>query len=299
MTNASKANIAGQEFFRLTETATSSGDIFEIDIAATTIAVGPESDFSRYDIFYLDENNVLRKMLVSVDQPLTLTVQVNNAQNFPGTNIPARLIVIPNEIYMPESLSDEGNNVLFPPVIDLLFFTGTDPVAVQRRSPKLIRTPIRIASSANNQAILIPTYGRDRVYASVVRMTELSSGGDSSEPLSLVSAHGIKFMFPVVTAITVGITGTFPQITDRYVPPGTPIAFPTGVVNRFVGGLMDTQIFNLPFIPDSASTAFAAHGRYDYVLIQFAVTDGSGPLFDPGLYYMGGIQVYLEAYDGG
>ena len=69
-------------------------------------------------------------------------------------------------------------------------------------------------------------------------------------------------------------------------------------VKSYVGGLMDSQEGVSPFVASASGTVIDARGRYDYLEFSIGITDTHGDYFDPGYWPFGGIQVFIEAYDG-
>ena len=284
--SGSIANLEGQEFYRINQLAGSSGDIFVMDVAATAIAVGPESDFSSYDIYYFDRvTKTPQKVSVSVDQPFTGDLFAGNAESYNETKQgangpqPTQLIITPTELYMPGAL-DNGMPTIFPPRIDLLFFLTIDPIIPSRRPPKRIRTPVAL-TSIGGATFAIPTYGRNRLTAAVVRT-------DALAPVLAISFASLwKFLLPVRDT---GATAA--RVADA-VAAGLAVA---AGPNVWSGGFIDTQLeqgSNWVSNTGAADLTTQARGRYDYLI--FVVT--SDVDVDPGAFTNGGVQIYFEAYD--
>lgn len=174
-----------EDFFRLFQEVTSSGDIFEVDASMRAWCVGPQSDLSSFNIYYYDQQlapNRQNVLEVSVGNPFPATIFSLLDRQYPGVNNPAQMLVATRDLVNPDYLPRDFNAVgpppdvvmRFPPRIDLIGMlekpTGSAPI----RSDRVYNLNNVTSGVAESLWIIIPYYGRRQ---GTISITNLDVGG--------------------------------------------------------------------------------------------------------------------------
>lgn len=179
-TTASQAILKGQEVWRLTKKVESPGDIFEQDVGALAVAIGPDSDIAKVKVTYYDSvsdsPNKLSQGIVGIDAPFAGRLDALLATTIPGTAkgalkpFPARIlfsldnIVDPNFEIPVTGEEDDSNTFRAETVLDLLSYVA-DPrgVVPQRRPNKQIdfdNAPPAAGAVTGDINFVVPYFGR-------------------------------------------------------------------------------------------------------------------------------------------
>lgn len=164
--------LGGQEFFRLNTLVASPGDIYESEVGSLGLAVGPDSDFANYVVFYYDENNAtsVSQLSVSPDRDTLGRVDARNEIVYPGAGSRrGRILISLGDIYDPSILPSQFNIIVsedsieyVTPVIDVLQYFINEPSVTPQRSDREYRfeymKPPVVATKSSY--IIVPTYGR-------------------------------------------------------------------------------------------------------------------------------------------
>ncbi len=182
-------------FFRLKQSLSSAGDIFEVSQGGTSFVLGPDSDISQATVAYWDPDatpswssqaspkaTYMSQFTITPQRPWLNTIPaVNNDAQYSPSKVPGRVLIWPTEIYDGEYLPPGFNAstdglIREVPVIDIIqSFNGGVP-QVPQRSDKTYQYETLPFKSANLCYLLIPFYGRR--YASLA-IQDLGSGGAS------------------------------------------------------------------------------------------------------------------------
>lgn len=225
---ASGSVLAGLDYFRLVQALTP-GDIFELDVGAQALAIGPDSDISEVRAQYLDPLNpggagivdvsVARPFIGRLDSLPTKSYEV------PLLAPPQRgvILISPSEViinpYTPITAGAASIIHYPPPVIDFIAYNGVPAQVPPARTPKLIRSVVTIDSSGDPTFFVVPIYGRRffnvrtlNLTAQPATLTITIRGVNADIP----SAPTVSTLLLVPTAIPVGVGASlnFPFLAE-------------------------------------------------------------------------------------
>ncbi|MDP2607255.1 MAG: hypothetical protein Q8S00_32360 [Deltaproteobacteria bacterium] len=195
LASASNAIInEGQKFYRINQPALGNGDIFEVDQSVKAIVVGPLSDFAEYSVYYYDPITDLAVNLatISSDQPFIGDLLVRLDQQYRGARgLSGKIIVTTKDLYIPTAFAGAiapSTSDIFPPNIDLLFYTTPPNTIPDKRPSRVIRTAISAAAAVAVHSFHFPSYGR--------RIISISLVDASSAIAASLSVSGTNFAYP-------------------------------------------------------------------------------------------------------
>lgn len=164
---ASKATVARQDIWRLSGPLESSGDIYEGDVSATAIAIGPNSDISRMQAVYFDEQaeNSTAIGSFSVSRPWTGRIDARNSGQYPSKDKALILLstqdLVPQSNYRPPSAGVDDVIELMRPCLDVFFYlSALGDVNAERSDKAHLYEQLPDFANANPQWFLVPFYGR-------------------------------------------------------------------------------------------------------------------------------------------
>lgn len=157
----------GQELWRLFTPLESSGDIYESDVSARAVVIGPDSDIARAGITYYDRQstNIANMATVSVDKPWIGRLDALASQNY-QTEDRARILINTEDLIPPAGFTVPLATInaaveIIVPNIDLLFYLNEEPSFIPQRSNKVYLFENLIsADSEDPQWFLVPFYER-------------------------------------------------------------------------------------------------------------------------------------------
>lgn len=164
--NADQYAIDGYKYFRLNTLLSSPGDIYESAQGGHAFALGPESDISRVNIAYLDDEIPITKMNQTQIDPhrsfIGLVDARNEVQYLPAGR-PGRILMWSADLYDPNyqpSFAGVNDTIIhIAPRLDLIEYFSPPGPLVQRRTDKVYNFQSYVLSGSDNW-IVIPTYGR-------------------------------------------------------------------------------------------------------------------------------------------
>jgi hypothetical protein len=185
----------GEEYWRLLTPLSSSGDIYEAEVSARAIVVGPDSDISKIDVTYYDVQNpnLANTASVSTDKPFIGRLDAFASENYQSGDR-ARVLISTSDLLPPAGFRPQGAGVADPlsiiqPNIDLLFYLNEEPTFIAPRTNTTYRTeqnPVDVLAPPN--WVMFPFYGRR--YANITMKNVL----DFVTPTTVVvNVYGINF----------------------------------------------------------------------------------------------------------
>lgn len=212
--------LKGYSFLRLKQLLASAGDIFESQQSAHAFALGPDSDISQVNIAYLDEqvpSTFLAQMTLTPHRTFeSPIVAFNRTKLYAPSQVPARILIWPAEIYdpnyLPSGFTPNSDQLVFePPIIDIFQFFSPPSSLSSVRADKTYYYDV-LPFGSDDCYVLVPFYGRR--YASIV----MHNDGDVT---CGVTVSGVNFRIsedppseiPVVSTFTLG----FHESTSRVV----------------------------------------------------------------------------------
>jgi hypothetical protein len=172
--SSSRPVIAGQQFWRLKTELLSAGDIYESEVSALGVVIGPDSDLSSVQVSYLDSESptFLSTVNITPDRNITGRIDARNDTVYKGPGRrPGRLLISSNDLWDPTlrpngyDIAGEGSDTIefIRPVIDVLQYFQQPPSITPSRSDKTYRFEyFEQAPDAVNGVtwLAIPAYGR-------------------------------------------------------------------------------------------------------------------------------------------
>ncbi len=168
-TSAETAILNGQGYWRLFTPLESSGDIFESQVSARAVVVGPESDVSRINLTYYDQQsaNAANQLCVSIDKPLVGRIDALFSTPY-NSGDRARVLISAADLLPPSNYTPQGfdpaNDVLeiVQPRIDLYYYLNEQPDFIPPRSDRFHLFEALPFSGTFDETIwyVIPFYGR-------------------------------------------------------------------------------------------------------------------------------------------
>lgn len=174
---ASQSVANAQEFFRLTTQIESAGDIYEIDVSAKAIAIGPDSDIALLNVSYYDQlapvspgtltSAQVSTAVVSPDRSFVARLDARLDQPYPGTGKKGRILLSLADFYTagykPVLVPfDNGRLEIFRPVLDVMAYYEGVPSLIPQRSDKRYYWEYMAAPSqvGRKSFVVVPFYGR-------------------------------------------------------------------------------------------------------------------------------------------
>lgn len=181
----------GRPFLRIKRTV-ADADWYNLDVAPSAIAIGPDSDIDvvAADYFDLNGTNLKATAQISVAAPFTSRLECNMGAVLSGSSNPARINLGIGASGRPRYV----NTDYFTPTIDLLVYFGEPqnslPVC---RAPYIANSTFTFAAGVAEQTIAtIPYYGRRKCTMTIYNR-------DAAKTLTAWRLVGLKFISPSLT----------------------------------------------------------------------------------------------------
>lgn len=172
--DADQYALNGYKFFRLNTPLTSDGDIYESAQGAQAFAIGPDSDISKVNIAYFDDQLVgagyLNQVAISPDRPFPGLIAARNTDLYMPAKRPGRILMWSDELYNPTWAPDfidiAGRIDFEVPVLDVVqYFAPAGLITSPGRNDKeywydFIPFPAAGVGVNNTWILVIPFYGR-------------------------------------------------------------------------------------------------------------------------------------------
>lgn len=170
--NADQYALNGYKFFRLNTPLTSDGDMYESQQGAQGFAIGPDSDISKVNIGYFDEQvpRFLNQVAITPERAFPGFIAARNEANYVPSGRPGRILIWSDELYNPTwdpQPIDVAARIDFEvPVMDVVqYFAPAAQAMNQGRNDKeywydFIAAPPAGIGVANSWTVVLPWYGR-------------------------------------------------------------------------------------------------------------------------------------------
>lgn len=268
----------GYKFFRLNTPLTSDGDMYESQQGAQGFAIGPDSDISKVNIGYFDEQvpRFLNQIAITPERAFPGFIAARNEVNYVPSNRPGRILIWSDELYnntwAPDFIDIAGRIDFEVPVLDVVqYFAPATQSMNQGRNDKeywydFLNAPAN-EFGPNTWVIVIPYYGR--------RYFNMSLISDATVQLAdiLVTIHGLHYK--PGTANTAAIA--YPLIDDSPAAGFPAVRVASGQKFNCVITSSDKSTGGSKTVSnDPTPTAQVAAGMFDALAIQFysEATDG-------------------------
>jgi hypothetical protein len=181
--------IAGNGFYRIkaqaVDTASSSlsalgpGDLIPIDVGFSAIAVGPESDYENYELFYADKTapGGLQRIPFSPKCPIVGRISADNDTEYPdsgGEKAKAFIRIVDNGTLNGFIDGDLSANRIAEALADIIVYTGSVPASIPTCRVPGKRSAYIATDSAQSQNFWMPAYGRR-----ILSLSASNAGGNA------------------------------------------------------------------------------------------------------------------------
>jgi hypothetical protein len=164
----------GLDFYRLTTPIVSSGDIYESEVSANAIVLGPQSDIARVRVTYFDPNQpttLLSQAVISPDRSLTGLVPAVNTEQYVSSFTQSnprkgRVLFSIDDYYdqrfRPATFDGNVDTIAFEaPNLDVIqYFKGLPSVVPQRSDRVFPYQYFKTPTAGNSAWLIVPGYGR-------------------------------------------------------------------------------------------------------------------------------------------
>jgi hypothetical protein len=288
--NVDKYAINGYSFLRLNQKLASPGDIFESPQGAHAFAIGPNSDVSRVNIAYFDEQlpeTYLNKITISPQRSFAeLITAFNDTKNYSPSKVPARILIWPAEIFdqtfRPPGFDADNNGLVFEqPEIDIIQAFAPAPGILGARVDKTYYyDTIPFPGEGIISYALVPYYGRR--YASIQiqnRSHNTATPANIAGKLN-VTVSGINFRIVDPATAPIGHTplNTLLTLNDNGGNAGAIINSKSFMIGA---GYNSQLLYNYDVAnadPPVLTTDTYQGGLFDYLLIE--IDQGTDPAPD-------------------
>lgn len=272
--DANEYAINGYKFFRLNTPLISDGDVYESAQGAQGFAIGPDSDISKVNIAYFDDQvpNFMNQFSITPERSFPGLIAAQNDKQYAPSGKPGRTLIWSDELYNPTwapSFIDIAGRIDYEvPVMDVVQYFAPSGLAMnQGRNDReywydFINAP-ESDTAPNNWTLVIPYYGRRF-------MTMMFNSDATVQTADIdVSIYGMHYkpgtnetaasLVPLVSNSPAG--GGFPTVT---VPAGTLFNCVIKASDRSTGGSKWPQNNN-----PAVQTLQVGAGMFDALAIQF------------------------------
>jgi len=236
--NADAYATGGYGFFRLSTRLSSPGDIYESPQGAHAFAIGPDSDISKVDIAYFDDQvpMFLNQLSVGPGRSFAGSVAARNDASYAPVNRPGRTLMWSDDLFNSQfrppgfDANDDTYNIIVPQLDVIQYFSDLPGVVPARNDKSYLIQNVSAALGGHPTYFMIPYYGR--------RYGMIGITNRAADPLNW-GIFGVNF------AISPAGAGALDQIT--------PI--------RALGPLAST-------VNEVTKVSPLVHGVFDYLLLQ-------------------------------
>lgn len=174
-----------QQFYRLFDEVPNAGAIYQVDVSAQAIFIGPNSDVAEVNVQYADPDAPfgIREAIVSVGGPFVGQLDVDLTQTIPSTGQPQRILIAPTDVVNNAYQRPTGGGLNparrynVPANIDVMVALSPLPQIPTQRADRTFRfpqVPYENAAGAGNGStdLVIPVYGRRMITCQFVTAAE-------------------------------------------------------------------------------------------------------------------------------
>ena len=250
--NSNDYALNGYKYFRLNTLLSSPGDIYESAQSGHALAIGPESDISKVNVAYFDDQvpTYMQMTTIGEDRGFVGRIDARNEVTYQPAGRPGRLLFWSADLY-DSTFRPPGFSVitdLFLPIaprLDVIQYFDQQPSLSPKRNDKtynlsMLPTPTAVLGSVY---AVIPFWGRR--YA-MLQVTNKSTG-----PFSF-AASGINYAIASAASASTQIT---PIVALAPLAVGGPY---TTLITSTVNGMFDALLlqFKRLAIPDLVEGVF-------------------------------------------
>lgn len=167
--SSNKYATGGYPYFRLNTELVSPGDIYESEQGSCAFAIGPDSDISRAQLYYFDDQVDTRMSVarVSSDRLLAGKLFARMDEQYLPAKRPGRILMAADDLYdpnwRPSGFGVTDKIAFIAPRLDIIqYFSDIPDVAPQRVDRRYYFQSYEAV--AGTQYIVLPYYGRRYAY---------------------------------------------------------------------------------------------------------------------------------------
>lgn len=240
-----KYAIGGQKFWRLNTPLLSDGDIYESEQGAAGFAIGPDSDISKVNIAYFDDqvSGFQNQVSISPQRPFPGTMYARNDSTYVPSNRPGRFLIWPAEFFRaderPEGFQPNTHRFdIVTPRLDVIEYFSPLGLNAGRNDKEYRYQFIPFGPSVEGDVVntwwlQIPFYGRR--YASI-EFFNANIGGATGVSISV---HAVTFA--TLTGVTSQRQIVAPVAVASGVEQNTPVRSSTmGMFDMLLIKLVDS-----------------------------------------------------------
>lgn len=233
--------IGGQQFWRLNTLLTSDGDIYQSEQGAAGFAIGPDSDISKVNIAYFDDqvSGFQNQVAISPQRPFPGTLYSRNDATFVPSNRPGRFLIWPDELFNPDAIpfATALRRVdVITPVLDVVQYFNPVGLTPGRNDKEYQFQFLPFSDDIVFYYVIIPFYGRK--FASIT----VKNGRPAGRPNLVVTAFGVTYAMSselssaAATAISSVSITVSPGVSDTAVIQASVDGMFDAIVLSFTGG---------------------------------------------------------------
>jgi hypothetical protein len=180
--NADQYSISGAQYFRLNTLISSPGDIYESAQGGLAFALGPESDISRVNVAYFDDQagaTLMNQTQIDCHRSWVGRIDARNDAAYQQSGRPGRILMWSDDLYDPIFVptGSAGQTVIrIAPRLDVIEYFREEPSLVTRRTDKQYYFQ-SYALSGQPTWIVIPSYGRKYGFVEITNRDPLIALG--------------------------------------------------------------------------------------------------------------------------
>lgn len=280
--NVDKYALNGYSFLRLRQKLASPGDIFESPQGGHAFALGPNSDISRVNVAYFDEQvptTFLNQVTVSPQRSFVeLITAFNKTKNYAPSDVPARILIWPAEIFdqtfRPPGFDAVNNGLVYEqPEIDIIqAFAPAPGISGIRVDKDYYYDTLPFPGTGTLCYLLIPYYGRRYASIQIQNRSHANATPTVIAGKLNVSISGINFRIVDPTTAPIGLTplNTLLTLNDNAGNAGAIINSKSFMLGS---GYNSQLLYNYDVVnagPAVITTDTYEGGLFDYLLMEIS-----------------------------
>jgi hypothetical protein len=198
--NADQYSINGYQYFRLNTLLSSPGDIYESAQSGLSLALGPDSDISKVDVAYFDDQvpTFMQRTSIGPERSFAGRMDARNEVTYQPAARPGRVLFWASDLYDPAfrpagfNILTDQFNVVAPRLDVLQYFQAPASLSTQRNDKTYnFQNIVTGAIATADTWLMLPYWGRR--YA----MIELTN---KAPDVTAFALYGINFAISINSA---------------------------------------------------------------------------------------------------
>lgn len=241
--DANQYALGGYQFYRLQTPLTSPGDIYQSTQSGHGFAIGPESDVSRVNIAYFDDQalpSFVNTVSISNRRAFVGSIFARNEASYAPANRPGRILLWPSDnydpSYIPSGFAPASQTLTFiSPVLDVIEYFSPQASLAPQRNDKTYKFQ-GIPNNGASGWIVIPYWGRR---SATIRLTSFTVAVAIQ-----MEVRGVDYIVTDSTSAVERVLATAVPIApggheDVYIKASSPATFPAAPAIITANGTFD------------------------------------------------------------